>query len=39
MKTELELADVKAVASTVVETLKPVLCVCSGKKSDDAILG
>ena len=39
MKMELELADVKAVASTMVEWIKPVLCGCSGKKSDDAILG
>ena len=39
MKTQFELEDIKAVSSTVVEWIKPVLCGCSGKKSDDAILG
>ena len=39
MKMELELADVMAVSSTVVESLKPLLCACSGKKSEDSNLG
>ena len=39
MKTQFELEDIKAVSSTVVEFLKPLLCACSGKKSDDAIFG
>ena len=39
MKTQFELEDIKAVASTVVEFIKPVLCVCSGKKSEDSNLG
>jgi excisionase family DNA binding protein len=39
MKSQFELEDYKAISSTVVETLKPLLCACSGKKSDDGIMG